>query len=67
VNETLLAVVGGLMAAVGALLAWRQRRASGAGDTIRLVSTRALGGKGFLTIVEVDGERLLLTAFVPLP
>jgi flagellar biogenesis protein FliO len=60
VNETLLAVAGGLMAAVGAVLAWRQRRATGTADTIRLVSTRALGGKGFLTIVEVDGERLLL-------
>lgn len=59
-NETLLAIAGGLLAAVGALLAWRQRRAVGTADTIRLVSTRPLGGKGFLTIVEVDGERLLL-------
>lgn len=59
-NETLLAIAGGLLAAVGALLAWRQRRAVGTTDTIRLVSTRPLGGKGFLTIVEVDGERLLL-------
>lgn len=59
-NETFLAIAGGLLAAVGAFLAWRQRRVAGAADTIRLVSTRALGGKGFLTIVEVDGERLLL-------
>ena len=39
----------------------RRRRAAGAGcDAIRLVTSRYLGGKRFLTIVEVDGERLLL-------
>ena len=31
-----------------------------AGDAIHLVTSRYLGGKRFLTLVEVDGERLLL-------
>jgi flagellar biogenesis protein FliO len=29
-------------------------------DAIRLVTSKYLGGKRFLTLVEVDGERLLL-------
>ena len=39
------------------------RRARGAepgAARIRLVTSRYLGGKRFLTLVEVDGERLLL-------
>jgi flagellar biogenesis protein FliO len=41
----------------------RRLRPSGPGrngDAIRLVTSRYLGGKRFLTLVEVDGERLLL-------
>ena len=49
----------GLVAAGVALLRTRRGRAAG-GDAIRLVTSRYLGGKRFLTIVEVDGERLLL-------
>jgi flagellar biogenesis protein FliO len=43
-------------------LAGRLRPGAGAraGDAIRLVTSRYLGGKRFLTLVEVDGERLLL-------
>jgi len=44
----------------GAFLVRRRRAAGTAGDAIRLVTSRYLGGKRFLTIVEVDGERLLL-------
>jgi hypothetical protein len=52
-------VAGGLAAAGVAVL--RARRDPGAsGDAIRLVTSRYQGGKRFLTIVEVDGERLLL-------
>jgi flagellar biogenesis protein FliO len=49
-----LALVG-----VGVVLL-RQRRVHSGGEAIRLVTSRYLGGKRFLTIVEVDGERLLL-------
>ncbi|MCW5893746.1 MAG: flagellar biosynthetic protein FliO [bacterium] len=59
-SETVVALVGGVLALVGLVLAWRQRRAAAAPDAIRLVSSRYLGGKRYLTIVEVDGERLLL-------
>ncbi|HZP30858.1 MAG TPA: flagellar biosynthetic protein FliO [Acidimicrobiia bacterium] len=38
----------------------RRFRPPGGGDAIRLVTSRYLGGKRFLTLVEVDGERLLL-------
>jgi flagellar biogenesis protein FliO len=50
------------LALVGAgVLVVRQRRAGAPGaEAIRLVTSRYLGGKRFLTIVEVDGERLLL-------
>jgi flagellar biogenesis protein FliO len=50
-----------LLAAAGIALVLRGRRAREAGgDAIRLVTSRYLGGKRFLTIVEVDGERMLL-------
>ncbi len=49
----------GLVAAGVVLLRTRRGRMTG-GDAIRLVTSRYLGGKRFLTIVEVDGERLLL-------
>ena len=52
--------VGAALAAVGALVVWRQRAASLPSQAIRLVASRYLGGKRFLTLVEVDGERLLL-------
>ena len=53
-------VIGAALALAGvALLRTRRAQAAG-GDAIRLVTSRYLGGKRFLTIVEVDGERLLL-------
>jgi hypothetical protein len=48
---------------VGVLLAvgWRRSRALGAGGgRIELVTSRYLGGKRVLTLVDVEGERLLL-------
>jgi hypothetical protein len=48
---------------VGALLVvgWRRSRAVGAGGgRIELVTSRYLGGKRVLTLVDVEGERLLL-------
>jgi flagellar biogenesis protein FliO len=48
-------------AALAAMVFVRRRQASLPGaDAIRLVTSRYLGAKRFLTIVEVDGERLLL-------
>ena len=53
-------VLGAVLIAAGlAVLHARRARPSG-GEAIRLVTSRYLGGKRFLTIVEVDGERLLL-------
>jgi len=49
--------------AVAAVLAvgWRRSRAMQAsGERIELVTSRYLGGKRVLTLIEVDGERLLL-------
>lgn len=60
-NEALLGVAGLLLAGLGAWSLWLGRGgAAGAGDAIRVVTTRALGAKQRLTLVEVDGERLLL-------
>ena len=52
-----LTTILGRVRAAGARLRRRQHDPSGA---IRLVTSRYLGGKRFLTLVEVDGERLLL-------
>ena len=52
--------VGAALVAAGLWLV-RGRRAVGVhGNPIRVVTSRYLGAKRFLTIVEVDGERLLL-------
>jgi flagellar biogenesis protein FliO len=53
------AMAAALVAAGVAILRARQTR-NGGSETIRLVTSRYLGAKRFLTIVEVDGERLLL-------
>ncbi len=49
------------MLVVAGVWVLRSRHVQAAGgEAIRLVTSRYLGGKRFLTIVEVDGERLLL-------
>ncbi len=55
-------LVVGLVAVAAGALVWWQRRRSGArpDDLIRLLATRALGGKRLLAIVEVERERFLL-------
>jgi flagellar biogenesis protein FliO len=60
VNAVLLWLAGALLAGSGAWTMWRQRATPPAADGIRLVSNRYLGAKRFLTLVEVDGERLLV-------
>ena len=58
---TLLGSVAGvLLAFAGGAIVWRRRAKEEGGEAIRLVTSRYLGGKRFLTLVEVDGERLLL-------
>ena len=59
-SEWLLWLAGATLAGAGAWTMWRQRATPAPADAIRLVSNRYLGGKRFLTVVEVDGERLLL-------
>jgi|KBSMisStandDraft_5_1062788.scaffolds.fasta_scaffold1253746_2 flagellar protein FliO/FliZ len=60
-NEALLTVAGGLLAVLGAWSLWMRRTvAGGASDAIRVVTSRQLGTKQRLTLIEVDGERLLL-------
>ena len=53
-------VVGMVLALAGGMIVWRRRAQPQGGEAIRLVTSRYLGGKRFLTLVEVDGERLLL-------
>ena len=53
-------LAGAACLAAGVAILRTRRPTSAGGDAIRLVTSRYLGGKRFLTIVEVDGERLLL-------
>lgn len=52
----------GVVSIVAGALLWWQRRRGGArpDDVIRLVATRALGGKRLVALVEVERERFLL-------
>ncbi len=59
-TDVALTLAGAALALLGLLHLWRRRRPLAAVDAIRLVSSRHLGGKRYLTIVEVEGERLLL-------
>ena len=59
-TEIAVTVAGALVAAAGVWLARARRMPGGRGTAIRVVTSRYLGAKRFLTIVEVDGERLLL-------
>jgi flagellar biosynthetic protein FliO len=60
-NDAFLTVAGFLLAVLGAWALW-MRRGGGleAGDAIRVVTSRPLGAKQRITLIEVDGERLLL-------
>jgi flagellar biogenesis protein FliO len=49
-----------VLVAAGVWLLLARRTRPGGSEAIRLVTSRYLGAKRFLTIVEVDGERLLL-------
>ena len=60
-TQMLATVAGVLLAGVGAWALWiRRGGAGGPGDAIRVVTSRYLGTKQLVTLIEVDGERLLL-------
>jgi flagellar biogenesis protein FliO len=60
-SQMLVTVAGVLLAGVGAWALWVRRPGGGGpGDAIRVVTSRYLGTKQLVTLIEVDGERLLL-------
>ena len=59
-SDAAVTVVGALVAVLGAWALWMRRRPGHAGDAIRVVTSRYLGAKQLVTLIEVDGERLLL-------
>ncbi len=60
-TQLLATAAGVLLAGVGAWALWIRRVGAGApGDAIRVVTSRYLGTKQLVTLIEVDGERLLL-------
>jgi flagellar biogenesis protein FliO len=59
-NQALTTIAGVLLAALGAALVWTRRRAEHGPDPIRIVTSRHVGAKQVLTLVEVEGERLLI-------
>lgn len=61
IDLTGFGVVALLLACAGvALWWWRSRGGVTAGDPIRVVSLRSLGGKRMLALIEVDEARFLL-------
>ncbi len=60
-TEAVVTVAGAVLALVGVYGLWLRRGGRGAhGDAIRVVTSRYLGTKQLVTLIEVDGERLLL-------
>jgi flagellar biogenesis protein FliO len=60
VTTALAWILGAALVLAGVALLQRRRGLAARGEAIQLVASRYLGGKRFLTIVEVDGQRLLL-------
>jgi len=52
--------MGAALAAAGVAILRTRRWPGGSAGAIRIVTSRHLGAKRFLTIVEVDGDRFLL-------
>lgn len=59
-TELGITMAGAALAVLGGAALWAQRRRPPDPHAIRLVASRPLGGRRFLAVVEVDGERLLL-------
>jgi flagellar biogenesis protein FliO len=60
-SEALVTTTGVVLAGLGVWVLWLRRTAAAThGDAIRVVTSRYLGTKQLVTLIEVDGERLLL-------
>lgn len=59
-TSALATMAGVVLACAGVWAMWTRRTEARQGDAIHVVTSRYLGAKRFLTLVEVDGERLLL-------
>jgi len=60
-SQAVITLAGAMLALVGLWGLWLRRTGSpGPADAIRIVTTRHLGAKQLVTLIEVDGERLLL-------
>ncbi len=56
----ILATLGASLAGLGLLIIRNRQAQARGGEAIRIVTSKHLGAKRFLTIIEADGERLLL-------
>ena len=59
-TSLILATLGASLAGLGLLIVRNRQTQARGGEAIRIVTSKHLGAKRFLTIVEADGERLLL-------
>jgi flagellar protein FliO/FliZ len=60
-SQALITIAGAVLALAGLWSLWLRRTVStGRADAIRVVTSRHLGTKQLVTLIEVDGERLLL-------
>jgi flagellar biogenesis protein FliO len=60
VSAALAWTLGALLVLAGLAVVQRRRGGAVRGEAIQLVASRYLGGKRFLTVVEVEGQRLLI-------
>jgi len=60
-SQALITIAGIVLALAGLWSLWlRRTTGTGRADAIRVVTSRHLGAKQLVTLIEVDGERLLL-------
>ena len=60
-SQALITIAGAVLALAGLWSLWlRRTTGTGRADAIRVVTSRQLGAKQLVTLIEVDGERLLL-------
>lgn len=59
-TELLIWTAAVFLAVAGLAIVRARRTPSTRGETIRVISSKYLGGKRYLSLVEVDGERLLV-------
>jgi flagellar biogenesis protein FliO len=59
-TELLAWTFAAILAVAGVAIIRARRTQTAHGETIRVISSKYLGGKRYLSLVEVDGERLLV-------